>query len=321
MVGLHLHRSQVGRCLHQSFHILAHSHHAMRQRIDGLQQVAGSLTVDGRLAMLLCVKQHLQSRIRNGKLSLCLCAEDVERSAQKVLVFSRNGNHRMCSSSDGIAQVSAVYLAEHQVCLLRNLSQVATENLVGAGTLQVDVTSRVSAQQSLHLHASRVVIGRHRNLRVGPFAHRIHATSTSDEDLSLILRVEVQQDVGIQETRLEGKRSREACLLIAGEEALQRAVLYGVVCQDGQLCSHADAIVGSQGGTLSPQPVALYLGFDRIFHEVVLHLLTLITHHVHVALQSYRQFVLHARGGRLAHQHIATLVGMCLYAMLLSELL
>ena len=82
-------------------------------------------------------------------------------------------------------------------------------------------------------------------------------------------------------------------------------MLHIVSLQESQLHSTADAVVSTQGGTLSGEPLTVDVGLDGVTVEVNLHVHELVAHHVHVALQDDRLAVLHALGGRLANQDVA----------------
>ena len=113
----------------------------------------------------------------------------------------------------------------------------------------------------------------------------------------------------------------KSSFLVHREEALQRSVLNGLVVQDGQSGSHANAVVGTQGGAITYQPTVLNKGFDALGVEVELLVAILLTHHVHVCLQADTGGIFIALVGGFANEHIAHLVGEGLIAVLLTEIL
>ena len=70
--------------------------------------------------------------------------------------------------------------------LLGCLHQEAIQHLDGVGATIDDVIARVSTQQSFHLDAASVEVGWHLHLLIGELTHRIHTTSTADENLTFV---------------------------------------------------------------------------------------------------------------------------------------
>ena len=115
--------------------------------------------------------------------------------------------------------------------------------------------------------------------------------------------------------------SGETGLFIHGKEALEGAMLYGGVVEDGQSGGHADAVVGSKGGAVADEPAIFHKRLDGLGEEVKVLVAVFLAHHVHVGLEAYAGRVLIAFVGGFAYQDIAYLVDKCLIAVLAAEFL
>ena len=74
---------------------------------------------------------------------------------------------------------------------------------------------------------------------------RILTSGATHKDLTLILAIEVQQNITRHEALLHRFRTRQASLLIYRKQALNRAMLNILRSQQGQLGSHTNTIIGS----------------------------------------------------------------------------
>ena len=126
--------------------------------------------------------------------------------------------------------------------------------------------------------------------------------------LSLGLGVEVQQDVALQQSRLQAEGAVHAGLLRGGEERLQRTVHERVVLEHGEDRRHADAVVGPERRAVGRHPLAVDVGVDRVLLEVEDLVVVLLRHHVEVCLQDHALAALHALRGRFAHVDVVRLV-------------
>ena len=230
-----------------------------------------------------------------------------------------NGKVREGLAGNGVAQVPPLYAEEVDRELLGKVMQGSGQELYRVAQPLLDIIARMPPLKASDREAEGSAIGRAAHRGVAEGSRSIRTARAADEDLALILGVEVQQDLPLKETRLQGKRPREPCLLIHGEQALHRAVLHAGVSEYCQLGRHAYPIVSTQRSALRPHPVAIDVGTDRIGKEIVLHISILLAYHVHMALQHYRLAILHAWGGRLAHQHIARRIALGLYSVLFAK--
>ena len=146
-------------------------------------------------------------------------------------------------------------------------------------------------------------------------------TGTADEDLTLILRVEVDEEVAGHETSLHPKGTRQSCLLVTGEDTLDRTMLDVVAVKDGKFHSHTDTIVGTQGRPLGTHPLPVNIGSDTLLVKIYRQLWQTVAHHIHVTLEDNRLTVLIARGGSFADDNVAHLVDNSLQTMALTKVL
>ena len=185
----------------------------------------------------------------------------------------------------------------------------------------MDVSARVAALQSFYLNLATEIAGRYVRFLIGEFGYRVYSSRTADEEFAFVFRVEVQQDVAVHKSFFQGKGTGQSCLFVDGEQTLQRAVLNGIVCQDGQFGSYTDTVVGSQSRSLSFQPFAVDDGLDGVGHEIVLYVIVLFADHVDVRLQHHGFAVFHAGSGSFFYQDVAHFIRVGFQLMFLAELL
>ncbi len=148
----------------------------------------------------------------------------------------------------------------------------------------------------------------------------VDATCATYEYFAVVLRVEIYQDGTFDKIRVEVLRAFEANLLVDSEERLYGTMLESVVNHHSQSGSYADAIVSTEGSATGLNPVAIDIGVDRVFHEVMLHVVVLLAYHIHVALEDDDGGVLMTGSGCFAHNHVSTSVGVHLDIVLLSKI-
>ena len=146
----------------------------------------------------------------------------------------------------------------------------------------------------------------------------VQAAGAADAEFVLVLGVEVEEDVALQEARLEGLGAGHARLLVVGHEDLDGAVLDALVLGDGHRHGDAHAVVGAERGANGGDPFAVDDGLDRVLEEIVDGVRRLLRHHVHVALEHDALAVLKTGSGGDAHDHVAGLVGERLDLVLLG---
>ena len=166
----------------------------------------------------------------------------------------------------------------------------------------------MSATQSLqsHLHCHILGVGLHLFIVEG--GCNIYTSSTTDDKLSPVLGVEIEQYVAREGLGLHVVHAVHRGFLVGGDEALNRAVLQVVGFHNGHNRSHGHAVVGTEGRIRSIDPLAFYARADGVGLKVVVRGLGLLRHHVHVTLQRHGLAVFHARRGGFAHDDVAGIV-------------
>ena len=150
----------------------------------------------------------------------------------------------------------------------------------------------------------------HRLVLIAESRRGTATAGTTYKDIALFLVVEVHHHPALQKISRHGLGTCQAGFLVTGEDTLQRAVLNVVGTQDGNLHGTADTVISTQCSTFCLHPVSIHISLYGIVVEVELHIVVLLAHHVHVALQNQYRTVLHTRSGRLADDHIAYLVAL-----------
>ena len=137
----------------------------------------------------------------------------------------------------------------------------------------------------------------------------VYAAGTAYKYLGIVFRVKVKEYRAGKHAVAQVVGAGKAGFFIYREECFHRAVYKIFVYHYGQRRCHADAVVGSEGGTVSAKPFTVYNSADRLGGEVEA-LVVALAHHVHVRLEYYSRSIFFAGCGGLVHNHIAN--GVCL---------
>ena len=140
------------------------------------------------------------------------------------------------------------------------------------------------------------------------FGEGVDTTCAADEDLAIVLRVEVDELFAIEAAVLQTESASEACLLVHGKEALQSWVLQSVGSDSRQHERHTNAVIRTEGCSLSFDKIAIDIGVDRIVVKIMLGVIVLLAYHIHMRLEDNARFVFVARSSRFAHDDIACFV-------------
>ena len=147
----------------------------------------------------------------------------------------------------------------------------------------------------------------------------IFSSGATHEDLSLILTIEVKEDLTGHKTFLYRFRAGQASFLVDRKQALDRAMLDIIGSQKRQLSGNTDTVVGAKGRAVRAQPFAIDNCLDRIVLKIMLCAVIFLANHIHVRLQDYGWPVLHTRSGGFGHDDITNLIFLDRYIMVLSE--
>ena len=176
--------------------------------------------------------------------------------------------------------------------LLDGIAYNLHQQLVGIAAALVDLQSAMSATQALHgqSHGGIAVVGFH--LLIFEGSGDVDATGRANHKLTPCLRVEVHEDVALQLAFWQVVGTIHARLFVGRDECVDGSMLQGLVLHDGHDGSHAQSVVGAQGGALSLHPLTVDPRLYGVGLEVVCRLGCLLWHHVHVGLQDDALFVL-----------------------------
>ena len=153
----------------------------------------------------------------------------------------------------------------------------------------------------------------------GKLSRSAATASTRNENLTLVLRVEVDKHVACHKACLHAQSTCKLCFLVAGKHTLNRTVLNIVAVEDSQFYRTANTVVSTKGSALSSQPFAIHVCLNSILVEVEVYVYQLVAHHIHVALQDNSLLVLISRSCRLADNHVACFVNVGFQAVALAK--
>mgnify|MGYP003307799989 CR=1 FL=1 len=111
------------------------------------------------------------------------------------------------------------------------------------------------------------------------FCCSVDTTGTSYKDFSLIFRIEVKENLTLEESRLKSHSTVKTGLLRSCKEALD-LTCREIAVKNCELSSHTDATVSSKSCVRSDHPSVLYNISDRILCKVMLNTLILLTNHI-----------------------------------------
>ena len=144
---------------------------------------------------------------------------------------------------------------------------------------------------------------------------RVYSTGTADEYLSVVLGVEIDETFAMKISVFEFECTCESGLFVHRKEALYSGVCESVVCDSRQAHRHTYSVVATQCGATCFKPIAIYIGLDRIYQEVVFHVTVFLADHVHMGLKDDALVLLVTRSGRHSHNHVQGLVADALYTV------
>ena len=302
--------SNIAGSLHHSvqLRVLTDGIDTIIDSLDGIDETTGHLLLDDGLSIGRLHRPH-HLRICDVELFLHVGGKDVPVGLDVLLDSIGNGNDEHTVTRDGIVHLAAIELGKTDAFVLLHLSkEEASEQLDGVGTLLVDIVAGMSAYQAFQLGTHEERAGRSCLTLEGELGSGVTTTGTADENLTLVLRIEVDEVVASHEAGFHPLGTCQSCLLVAGEDTLNGTVLDVFRRQQRQFHSTSDTVVGTQRGTLSGEPLTIDIGLDGVVVEIYLVVHEFVAHHIHVALQDDRLTVLHSLGGWFADDDVAGLV-------------
>ena len=202
---------------------------------------------------------------------------------------------------------------------LHLLINKAGDDFQTIGALLVDVITRVTSYETFDRTLDKEITLRDwltLHLKLGSSGT---TTSTRNENLTLILRVKVDEEVAVHKTGLHSFCTCQSCLFITCEYTLDGTMLNIIAVEDSQFHGDADTVVGTKRSSFCTQPFAIYISGDTFFVEVYRHVRQTIAYHVHVALQDDCLAILIARSGSFADDDITYFVDYCLQTTALTK--
>ena len=312
---------QVGGGFGEALEGGAHTYHAGGASQDSLNRIQHHCVFD------------IGSGLRNEALEGELCTrigvfEFLEHVVENLVHLGGRGFHlgggqQHVGSSlerDCVTERSGVYSGHLCVVFLDQRQQGAGDDLAGIGPVERDVHARMTALQALHADAEGLVALGSLHGLVGEVADTVQSAGAADAELALVLGVEVQEDVALEEAGTEFFGSGHAGFFVVGDEHFHGAVGKLLVFHNCHCKGNADAVVGTESGSLGTQPFTEHFSFDGIGEEIVLGLGGLLRHHVHVSLQDNAAAVLVTLGCGSAHDHVSGFVCEGVDTFLLSPL-
>ena len=182
------------------------------------------------------------------------------------------------------------------------------------------MVARVSALQAINSHLEKIVILWQPFAFIRESGRCSGTTRAAHEDLPLVFRVEIDEQLSLHESRLHADCASQPRFLVACKHTLKRSVLDVVSLQQRHFHSNADTVVCAQRRALGLQPFAVNISFNRRVLKIKIRVIR-FTHHVHVALNSHHRQMFHSLGGRLSDNHVASLVHLRFQTVLTSEIL
>jgi len=262
-----------------------------------------------------------------GKL-LLETVKDVLHCSNKGISLVGN-NRELCSGvrGDGVVSIATVHLGKMELCTSHG-DVVLEEHLNnphgGVGAANLDIATTVATLEVLNVQGvvleSRVLLGAGH----GEAEDTINTTSAAESDLSPVLRIDVDEVLGILGKKLallKAKSTNKTSLLIDGEEDLDGTVLDGLVLGDGKACGNTTAIITTKSGLGGTKKFTIDVRNKRISLKVELKISGLGGNHIKVSLKNNTRKVLLALSGRDSNANIAEFISLHRAAKLLADFL
>src|SRR5664280_3341293 len=171
----------------------------------------------------------------------------------------------------------------------------------------MDIYAGMAAFEAKHLDAPTCAGARGANRDLAA-SRGGHSAGAADAQRPLLFVVQVQKVSGLEDSTLKLRGAGETGLFVNGEDEFQRAVSNVGALHYCQSRRHTHSVVGSQGGSVGLQPIAIAQHLDGIGVEVVGRALIFLTNHVEVTLQQCLRRALATSVRRLPDNNVAGLV-------------
>lgn len=150
------------------------------------------------------------------------------------------------------------------------------------------------------------------------FGHGIHAAGAADKEFALVLRIEVDEVLPRQHPLAQPERSRQAGLLVDGEERFERRMRDGRGGQHRQCGSHADPVVGARASSPrhAPTPSSMRVRIASCSKSNATSEF-FFADHIHMRLKNHRRTPFVTGSRRFADHDVARRVAPVLQSVLL----
>ena len=169
----------------------------------------------------------------------------------------------------------------------------------------MNISSGMSSSQTLDSQRPAFQILFRFHWSVSACSSGIQTACTAHANFTFCLRVQVYENFTLEQPRFELLRSRKSGLLVKSDENLNRAVFDVIGFEHSQGHSHAKTVIGTEGCSLCPNPVSVYVCLDRVILEIVDRIGILLCNHIHMSLKDNTFHIFTSRSGRFAYDHVA----------------
>ena len=181
-----------------------------------------------------------------------------------------------------------------------------SHDLVGIGTVLVDLHTGVAALQAVHRQLNTRTVNHtalHRQMDGTPCA-----AGTGNGENTLVLRIQIHKGSALQHGKIHAGSALHTDLLIHSDDDLQRRMGNGFVCQQRQCICHRNTVVAAKGGSLGKHALTVMGHIQPLIVHIDGTISILLTDHIHMALQDHGCMILHTAGALLKEDHIIQFV-------------
>ena len=224
--------SEVVGGLGKAFHGCAHPLHAIRAGKDRLHGPEG-------YTILNVFSYRDFQRLENAdcrRVGLCELSLDFTECLVNVSLHGsqslRIHQHcDLCLERNCIAEAASLEIRDFHSVFLNEREDDSRGGPVGIGPVEDDVHTGMSSGKSLHRELPALPSFRSGHCVIFEIRGSVQSACASNIELTLGLRIEIQENVTLENSRLEAFCSCHSGLLIVCHEHLYRTVLQGIVLQ------------------------------------------------------------------------------------------